>query len=426
MANPKHLKILKQGVEVWNTWRKEQEAEPIDLIGVDLCGMNLNDADFSDADLSDVNFSDASLSGANLKRADLKRANLKRASLCNTDFFAASLSDANFSDADLTSANFIGADLYDADFSNTDLSGARLSNLGGADFHGADLSSADLTYADLSGSNLKKAKLRGAKLDYADLSNTNLSGADLIGAYLTATKVYDANLSGVTLNGAQLLNAIFANVDLSEVNGLEAVIHRGPSTIGLDTLYKSQGKIPDSFLRNAGIPEDVMEHFLPLIRNGPPIQWHSCFISYSTKNEEFARRLHSRMRAANMRVWFAPENLKGGKKLHEQLFEAIQIHDRLLIVLSKHSIQSEWVMTEIRKARETEKKEKRRKLFPIRLCDFETLRDWTCFDADTGKDLAVEVREYFIPDFSKWKDHDAFESAFARLKKDLETEKLNK
>jgi hypothetical protein len=50
-----------------------------------------------------------------------------------------------------------------------------------------------------------------------------------------------------------------------------------------------------------------------------------------------------------------------------------------------------------RKARETEKKEKRRKLFPIRLTDFETLRDWTCFDADTGKDLAVEVREYFAP-----------------------------
>ena len=56
------------------------------------------------------------------------------------------------------------------------------------------------------------------------------------------------------------------------------------------------------------------------------------------------------------------------------------------------------------------------------ITDFEILRDWTCFDADTGKDLAVKVREYFIPDFSNWKDHDAFESAFARLKKDLEAE----
>ena len=79
-------------------------------------------------------------------------------------------------------------------------------------------------------------------------------------------------------------------------------------------------------------------------------------------------------------------------------------------------------MTEIRKASEVEKKEKRRKLFPIRLTDFETLRDWTCFDADNGKDLAVEVREYFIPDFSNWKDHDAFESAFSRLQKDMKEE----
>ena len=38
-------------------------------------------------------------------------------------------------------------------------------------------------------------------------------------------------------------------------------------------------------------------------------------------------------------------------------------------------------------------------LAPDRMTDVETLRDWTCFDADSGKDLAVEVREYFIPAF---------------------------
>ena len=176
------------------------------------------------------------------------------------------------------------------------------------------------------------------------------------------------------------------------------------------------------FLRDAGVPEDVIEHLLPLIRTGPPIQWHSCFISYSTKDEEFARRLHARMREAGLRVWFAPEDLKGGRNNYEQIVRAIQLYDKLLLVLSENSIKSEWVMTEIRKAREVEKKEQRRKLFPIRLVDFDTLRDWTCFDADTGKDLAVEVREYFIPDFSNWKNHDAFESAFDRLLKDLRAE----
>ena len=41
------------------------------------------------------------------------------------------------------------------------------------------------------------------------------------------------------------------------------------------------------------------------------------------------------------------------------------------------------------------------------------------FDADGGKDLAAEVREYYIPDFSNWKDHDSFESEFAKLLRDL-------
>jgi hypothetical protein len=128
------------------------------------------------------------------------------------------------------------------------------------------------------------------------------------------------------------------------------------------------------------------------------------------------------MREANMRVWFAPEDAKGGKKLHEQLFEAIQLQDKLLLVLSPDSIQSEWVMTEIRKAREVEKREKRHKLFPILLMDFDALSAWNCFDADTGKDLAVEVREYFIPDFSNWEDRVSFEKAFKRLQQDLKAD----
>jgi hypothetical protein len=38
-----------------------------------------------------------------------------------------------------------------------------------------------------------------------------------------------------------------------------------------------------------------------------------------------------------------------------------------------------------------------------------------CFGA------AREVHKYNIPDFSNWKNHDAFEKSFARLEKDLRT-----
>ena len=48
------------------------------------------------------------------------------------------------------------------------------------------------------------------------------------------------------------------------------------------------------------------------------------------------------------------------------------MHDKLLIILSKESIASDWVQTEIRRARKQEKQSGERKLFPIRLCDMET------------------------------------------------------
>jgi hypothetical protein len=86
-------------------------------------------------------------------------------------------------------------------------------------------------------------------------------------------------------------------------------------------------------------------------------------------------------------------------------------------------MESDWVETEISKARKRELGEKRRMLFPVRLVDFETLRDWECFDADAGKDSAREIREYFIPDFSNCKNRDSYQQAFERLLKDLTAEK---
>ena len=50
-----------------------------------------------------------------------------------------------------------------------------------------------------------------------------------------------------------------------------------------------------------------------------------------------------------------------------------------------------------------------------------TWRAWEFLASGTGENLAEAVRNYHIPDFSNWKNHDAFEAAFARLEKDLRT-----
>jgi uncharacterized protein YjbI with pentapeptide repeats len=273
----------------------------------------------------------------------------------------------------------------------------------------------DLSNADLSYVNFRHVILNNTDLRYANLSNADLSGSVIYGVNLN-----NANLSAADLTNCALGGTTFGDVDLSETKGLESVRHIYPSTIGIDTIYKSRGEIPEVFLRGCGVPDEFITYMRSLTVQ--PIQFYSCFISYSNKDEEFARRLYSRMRDEHLRVWFAPEDIKGGQKLHEQIERAIQVHDRLLLILSEHSMQSDWVMTEVLRARKTEMEEKRRKLFPITIVDFERIKSWSRFDADSGKDLAKEVREYFIPDFSNWKDHDDFENAFERLLRDLKAE----
>jgi uncharacterized protein YjbI with pentapeptide repeats len=412
MANEELLAILRQGVEVWNAWREENPTVNLDLRNAELSRAHLSRADLSRADLSR-----AHLSGANLSRADLNGTDLSEANLSEAHLNGAHLNGANLSEAHLSGANLSEAHLSEADLSRAHLNGTDLSeaNLSEADLYKAILSRADLSRAHLSGANLRNADLSEAILRYANLSRANLSEANLSG-----TDLYKAILSGASLSYAFIEATTFGDNDLSEVNGLDTVRHLGPSMIGIDTLYRSGGKIPEVFLRGCGVPDALIEYLPSLLGAMQPIQFYSCFISYSTKDKDFAQRLYERMQSHHLRVWYAPEEMKGGQKLHEQIDQAIRVYEKLVLVLSEHSIQSEWVMTELYNARQAELQQKRRKLFPISLTDMDTLKAWKCFDADTGKDLAREVREYFIPDFTRWKEHDAFEHAFARFLKDLQ------
>jgi hypothetical protein len=323
----------------------------------------------------------------------------------------------NLSEADLSRANLRRADLGDANLSRANLSGANLreafltrDNLSGADLSGADLRGAILRGAILSRAELREANLRGA----------NLSGANLSGAYLRMVDLTMAGLCEADLSGAHCVFTTFAGVDLCDVKGLDTVEHEGPSHLSIDTLIRSRAKIPESFLRGCGLPDVWIANLPALIGAMQPIQFYSCFISHSSTDKDFARRLHSRMRQEGLSVWFDEEDMKGGRELHPQIDEAIRVHDKLLLVLSERSMASKWVRTEIRRARLAESRDPdgRRKLFPIRLVPYEAIAAWELPDS-SGEDLAEVVRQFFIRDFTNWKDHDAFETGFARLLRDL-------
>ena len=310
--------------------------------------------------------------------------------------------------------NLTRADLSGTSLLNANLSGA---SLGGTYLAAVRLIGADLTRASLNGAILHRADLSGTDLKYADLRQANLYKANLTGASLLGANLRMANLSGVNLQGADFCEVTtgwttFADVDLTVVQGLEAVKHEGPSTIGIDTIYRSKGNIPEVFLRGAGVPDTFIIYARSLV--GKPIEFYSCFISYSSKNQTFAERLHNDLQGEGVRCWFAPEDMKIGDRIRQTIDQSIRSYDKLLLVLSEYSVDSDWVEKEVETAFEEERRHKKTMLFPIRL-------DSAVWDTDQA--WAADIRRNrHIGDFSRWKDYDAYQKAFDRLLRDLKAE----
>ena len=220
MANQEQLEILQSGAEKWNNWLQLTRQGPGDLRGANLI--------------------EANLSKTNLEGADLERARLQ----------GANLGDANLQGAILNGAKLEGANLITA-------------NLQGAKLEGADLSKTDLT-----GANLRDANLAGALLLNANLAGPDLAGANLAGAYF----------GGTTL----------AVLRLAVAEGLTDVDHLGPSYVSTTCLditaaalsqnQPQQGPV-ETFLRAAGVEDHWIDYFRSRISQ--PIEFYSCFISYS-------------------------------------------------------------------------------------------------------------------------------------------------
>ena len=103
--------------------------------------------------------------------------------------------------------------------------------------------------------------------------------------------------------GANVGGTTFQNVDLSSAKGLEVVNHFGRSAVSISTLYRSHGKIPESFLRGCRVPDEYIFYMRSLVAN--LVDVCTCFISYSTKNEAFAEGLHAELEKRQVRCWFA-------------------------------------------------------------------------------------------------------------------------
>lgn len=300
MANPEHLQILEQGVEVWNAWRRENESI----------------------------------------RPDLHRTNLSTLA-----FFRGGFLRANFTEANLDHVDFAMADLTLADFTR---------------------------------------------------------------AHLWRTDFTQSNLTMANLSEVRLLNTVFGDTNLTDVQGLETCHHKGPSTLDHRTLAQS-GPLPLAFLRGCGLPDALID-YLPLLLN-QPFQFYSCFISYASKDHAFAERLYADLQNNGVRCWFAPEDLKIGDRFRSRIDETIRVYDKLLLILSRRSVASQWVEQEVETALARERQQGTTILFPVRI-------DNAVTTLETGWPVLIRNTRN-IGDFRRWKTHDVYQKAFDRLLRDL-------
>jgi uncharacterized protein YjbI with pentapeptide repeats len=199
MANQKHLEILKEGKETWNSWRKENPKIEPDLSGADLSRIFYGEIDFSGTNLEKADLSSAFLPNANFSFANLRYANLSRAFALSADFKGAILEGIDLSFANLSYSNLV----------KTNLSFAKLNHakLEEANFYYADLSNAVLYRTNLTSASFKGASLKNAVLEEANLTSADFTDADLFRANLKYASLVNANLSSANLSEADLSNA---------------------------------------------------------------------------------------------------------------------------------------------------------------------------------------------------------------------------
>lgn len=297
-----------------------------------------------------------------------------------------------------------------ADFSNTRLEHAVLImiDLRGAKLRGADLEGADLFGAALTGADLRQADLSDATLTMADCQRGNFAGADL-----TRTMLEDCDLGGALFDGATIASTVFFDVDVSSLCGATSLTHEWPSAVDARTVMRSY-RHPrlKPFMLDCGIPEIFAEYMIECAKalgeDALKELMQSTFISYGGPDEPFARRLYGALRVHGVVTFFFPETARVGERIGNEVFSALQRHDRMILVCSRNSLDRPGVLDEIQETLDREARDGGASyLIPVMIDDY-LLTDWK----DAQPALAEKVGRRVAADF---RDPVNFDHALGRL-----------
>lgn len=305
------------------------------------------------------------------------------------------LSHADFTSDDVRYMNLQRAILWRVDFTDASLIGT--------DLREADLDGADFSFAFLNHAHLEKSRLTGTSFRFTDLSGAHLEHADVRMATFYRTTLTDANFTGVRIG-----QTTFGDLDLRSVKGLETLVASFPSTLGMNTVERSKGKLPDSFLRLIGLSDEAIRYVHTVKET--PLYTPQCFLAYSWEEKAFADRLYEDLQQCGIRCWHVPHYVSaesGSGYTDEGVGGLWQPGDRFIVVASAALLAHERIKFEIGTAGAVSRQEKQPTVLLLRLGDFEESR-WR----EQFSQLASRWPTY---DFSHWQDDNEYHHQLHRL-----------
>jgi hypothetical protein len=236
-------------------------------------------------------------------------------------------------------------------------------------------------------------------------------------AYLGAATLKETDLTGANLASAILGMTYLVDLDVTPLCDAPFLSHKSPSHIDARTVMKSY-KHPrlESFMVDCGLPQVFAEHMIEGAKALGDDVLHelmqSTFISFGGPDEAFARRLNEALRAHGVATFFFPETARVGERIGDEVFNALQRHNRVILVCSRASLDRPGVLNEVQETFDREAEAGGANyLIPVMLDDY-VLTDWR----EVQPDLARKVGRRVAADFSGTESNPAkFDAVLSRL-----------
>jgi hypothetical protein len=168
------------------------------------------------------------------------------------------------------------------------------------------------------------------------------------------------------------------------------------------------------FLSNAGFDDDFMSVFRSSI--GIPIEFYSVFLSHSSLDKEFARKLYADLRAIGVECWFDEHQMLPGSGILDEIDRGVKMWDKLILVCSCNALSERtgwWVEQELERALRKEREQRTAEgsrilaVIPIAI-DSYIFENWE-------SPFRATVLERAVGDFKDWRDPQMYAKALERL-----------